>query len=113
MNSLAVSAQVRLLCNILACPTSRAELRLRCVRLVAALLRQSSNSVSWTLSLQEPVVPALLTAVSSPLSAIRAAALDCIQVLTTFIGAGLDRNTFIQLLESLQDRREEIMLDAE
>jgi hypothetical protein len=111
--------QVKFLCNVIAYPGSEhglagwPELRLRCLRLVAAILRKSDDSISWALRLKEPVVPALMIAAANPLAPIRHAALDCLLVLSSSIGAGLDSNTYIQLLEAIKDRREEIMLDAE
>lgn len=110
---------MKFLCNVIAYPGPEhglvgwPELRLRCLRLVAAVLRQSDDSISWALHLKEPVVPALLIAAANPHAPIRHAALDCLLVLASSIGAGLDSNTYIQLLEAVKDRREEIMLDAE
>lgn len=112
-------SQVKFLCSVIAYPGSEhgivgwPELRLRCLRLVVAILRQSDESISWALRLKEPVVPALMTAAANPLAPIRHAALDCLLVLASSIGAGLDSNTYIPLLEAVKDRREEIMLDAE
>lgn len=90
-----------------------AELRLRCLRLVAALLKQSDDSISWALHLEEPIVPALMVAAASPVTPIRHVALDCLSVLSSSMGAGLDSHTYLPLLEGVKDRREEIMLDAE
>jgi len=111
--------QVKFLCSVIAYPGAKhgpsgwPELRLRCLRLVASLLRQSDDSISWALHLEEPVVPALLIAAATPLAPIRHTALDCLFILASSIGAGLDSNTYMQLLEAVKDRREEIMLDAE
>jgi hypothetical protein len=111
--------QVKFLCNVIAYPGSEhgavgwPELRLRCLRLVVSLLRQSDDSISWALHLEEPVVPALLTAAANPLATIRHAAMDCLITLASSIGAGLDSETYLQLLEAIKDRREEIMLDPE
>jgi len=110
---------VKFLCNVIACPGSEhgavgwTELRLRCLRLVDSLLRQSDDSISWALCLEEPVVPALMIAAANPLTALRHAALDCLFTLATSIGAGLNTETYLQLLEAVKDRREEIMLDPE
>jgi hypothetical protein len=112
-------SQVKFLCSVIAYPGSEhgvvgwPELRLRCLRLVAAVLRQSDDSISWALRLKEPVVPALMIAAANPLAPIRRAALDCLLILASSIGAGLDSNTYMQLLEAVKERREEIMLDAE
>lgn len=114
-----LASQVKFLCNVIAyhggehAAIGWPELRLRCLRLVAALLRQSVDSISWALHLKEPVVPALMIAAASPLIPIRHIALDCLFLLASSVGAGLDPNTYLPLLEAVKDRREEIMLDAE
>jgi hypothetical protein len=114
-----LASQVKFLCNVIAyhggehAAVGWPELRLRCLRLVAALLRQSDDSISWAVHLKEPVVPALMIAAAAPLAPIRHAALDCLFILASSMGAGLDSNTYLPLLEAIKDRREEIVLDAE
>lgn len=83
------------------------------MRLVASLLRQSNDSISWALCLEEPVVPALMIVAANPLAAIRHASLDCLFTLASSIGAGLGSETYLQLLAAIKARREEIMLDPE
>lgn len=115
----APALQVKFLCNVIAyhggerAAVGWPELRLRCLRLVAAYLRQSDKSISWALHLEESIVPALMVAAASPLTPIRHVALDCLFTLASCMGAGLDTNTYFPLLEAIRDRREEIMLDAE
>lgn len=89
------------------------ELQLRSLCLATSLLRQSESSIGWMLNYDEITVPALLIALSCPVSLIRVASLDCLSVLGKSFGGALSESNYIHLVNEILIRKEEIILDAE
>ncbi|XP_047117771.1 HEAT repeat-containing protein 1 [Schistocerca piceifrons] len=99
--------------NDIECNIVSYELQLRSLCLATSLLRQSESSIGWMLSYDEITVPALLIALSCPVSLIRVASLDCLSILGKSFGGALSESSYIHLVNEILIRKEEIILDAE
>ncbi|PSN50219.1 hypothetical protein C0J52_07804 [Blattella germanica] len=89
------------------------QLRLRCLNLLWTILKITNASLKWTTSLEEPIVPALLVAASSPLSNIRHRALSCLLKIGSPSFSLSKDGTYIVLIQKIKEREEEVKLDAE
>ncbi|KAJ9574702.1 hypothetical protein L9F63_008137, partial [Diploptera punctata] len=114
-----LKSQLRFLCNVCACPGNKEdgiswiELRLRCLNLLLCLLNDTDCSFSWALNLEEPVIPALMIAAASSLTAIRHMALNCLLKLGSSFGANIHKSTYMTLIEKIKGNYEEIKLDSD
>nr|CAD7256183.1 unnamed protein product [Timema shepardi] len=88
------------------------ELRLRALRLTAALLQKTSEPLGWCLDRSDcALIPSLLIILAYPLAPFRMTALDCLNSVGRLFGSALNSDNWGPLVTVLLSRREELIMD--
>nr|CAD7203295.1 unnamed protein product [Timema douglasi] len=88
------------------------ELRLRALRLTAALLQKTSEPLGWCLDWSDcALIPSLLIILAYPLAPFRMTALDCLNSVGRLFGSALNSDNWGPLVTVLLSRREELIMD--
>ncbi|CAG2053456.1 unnamed protein product [Timema podura] len=88
------------------------ELRLRALRLTAALLQKTSEPLGWCLDWSDcTLIPSLLIVLAYPLAPFRTTALDCLTSVGRLFGSALASDHWSPLVTVLLSRREELIMD--
>nr|CAD7441758.1 unnamed protein product [Timema bartmani] len=88
------------------------ELRLRALRLTAALLQKTSEPLGWCLDWSDcALIPSLLIVLAYPLAPFRMTALDCLTSVGRLFGSALTSDNWGPLVTVLLSRREELIMD--
>lgn len=80
-----------------------------------ALLSSSgtqSPSLAWTLGTHQPLVPALLSALTSGEKRVRKGAIECLRALAGVRGGALAADSYVEVIRIILNEAEELLDDA-
>lgn len=83
--------------------------------LAKALLTLSaaqSSSLAWTLGTHQPLVPALLSALTSREEKVRSGAIECLRALAGVKGGALAADSFVEAIRIILNQAEEMVADT-
>ncbi|XP_042231661.1 HEAT repeat-containing protein 1-like [Homarus americanus] len=78
----------------------------------SALLGSQSVSLAWALGTSQPIVPALISALTHGSAVVRSGAIDCIKKLVRVIGGRLSKDNHYLLLEAIVMQADELIADG-
>lgn len=87
-------------------------LQIWCINFAASYIEARSSDLAWALGSDEPIVPGLVSALSSNSSAVRSSAIKCARILVSVKKVGLMNQTQRILLETLVNDAEEVLADV-
>lgn len=83
--------------------------------LTKALLAPSaakSSSLAWALGTHQPLVPALLSALTSGEEKVRKGAIECLRSLAVVKGGALAADSYVEVIKIILNQAEELVADA-
>lgn len=83
-----------------------------CINFAASYIKSRSSDLAWTLGSDEPIVPGLVSALSSNSPTIRTSAIKCARNLVAVKKVGLMNQSQRILLETLVNQAEEVLADV-
>ncbi|KAK7078567.1 hypothetical protein SK128_003366, partial [Halocaridina rubra] len=82
-----------------------------CLNLGSAILSIQKDNISWMLSSKMPIIPALISCITSSTSVVRKAAVNCMSKIAYIKGGRLVEDSLSLLVEKILQHSEEILSD--